>query len=424
MTNVTIEETTELKGTIKAPSSKSYTHRCIIAASLSDGRSQIHSPLFCDDTLATIKACTLFGVGIKQVGDGLEVFGSTELKAPTNEINCDESGSTIRFLTPVAAIAKGMTVLTGSPSLRKRPIGPLLVALEQLGVHCSSDRGFPPIMVFNGGIKGGKASLAGDVSSQFVTGLLLVCPLAQNSTQICLTTLLESKPYVELTLDIIRRHGIQVNTSSDLRIFEVPERQRYSPNDHHVPGDFSSTAFLMAAAVITNSHIKVENLSLDQPDSEILEILKRMGAEVEFAGNSVEISGGELKGIKIDAKDTPDLVPVCAALASFAKGTTKIYGARRLRIKESDRLSTLPSELRKMGVKIEEDEDGLMINGPCSLKGATVSSHNDHRIAMACAIVALKAEGRTQIIDAESVDKSYPNFFNDLRKLGGNVHVS
>ena len=424
MTNVIIEETAELKGFIRVPPSKSYTHRCIIAASLSKGKSRIFSPLFSDDTLATIKACSSLGISIEQMEDRLEILGSSELIAPKDEVDCGESASTIRFLAPIAALAKGETVLTGSPGLRRRPVGPLVSALEQLGVRCKSNRGFPPIIVFGGGIRGGNTSLVGDVSSQFVTGLLFACPLAENNTQILLTTSLESKPYVELTLDIIKKHGIHVDVSGDFRKFEVPGRQEYRPHDHTIPGDFSSAAFLLAAAAITGSHIRVENLSLNQPDSEIVEILGRMRINVKVRDGSIEVFRGELKGVIIDAKDTPDLVPVCAVLACFSKGTTKIYGAKRLRIKETDRLAALLSELRKMGAKIVENLDGLTIEGLCDLKGTTVNSHNDHRIAMACAIAALKARGKTEILRAECVSKSYPNFFNDLTKLGGNIHVS
>jgi 3-phosphoshikimate 1-carboxyvinyltransferase len=424
VTIITINETAEIGGALQAPPSKSYTHRGIIAASLSDGTTKIYSPLFCDDTLATIKACASFGIAIKKFDEGLVIEGSTKLKAPSGEIDCRASGSTIRFLTSVAAFANGKTILSGRSSLNKRPIDPLLKALRQLGVQCCSDNGFPPITVFNGGIKGGTASLEGDISSQFITSLLLACPMAEKKTQLRLITSLESKPYVELTLSVIRKHGIRVNASPDLRRFEIPSRQKYRPHDHHVPGDFSSAACLLAAATVTNSHIKINDLSLDQPDSEIIHILRRMGIEIKFEGCAAQVFGGKLKAINIDIKDVPDLVPICAVLACFADGTTKLSGGTRLRFKETDRLITISSELKKMGANIMRSKDDLIIKGPSNLKGTTVNSHNDHRIAMACAVAALRAKGKTKIIDAESVNKSYPGFFSDLKKLGVKINVS
>jgi len=420
--SIIVEETAELKGSIAAPPSKSYSHRCIIAASLSKGKSLIASPLFCDDTYATIKACTALGVSIKQADNSLEVVGPSQLKAPRAAIDCGESGSTIRFLAAVAALAKGKTVLTGSPGLLGRPIGPIVEALQQLGVDCTSNDGFPPVTVFGGGIRGGSASLVGDVSSQFVTGLLLACPMAERDTEIKLTTPLESKPYVELTIDVIRRHGVKMQASKGLRRFTIPGGQQYSPGNHSVPGDYSSASFLLVAAAITGSRIRVENLQPDQPDIAIIDILERMGADINVSDGVVEVSGGSLRGVDIDARDIPDLVPPCTVLACFSSGTTRILHAGRLRIKESDRLATLPSELRKMGAKIIEGEEGLTIRGPCELKGGRVSSSNDHRIAMACAVAALKARDKTEILGVECVDKSYPSFFEDLKKLGGDVH--
>lgn len=412
-----------LKGEVRAPSSKSYTHRAIIAASLAEGRSLIKSPLLADDTVATINACVSFGISIKQHKTGLSIVGSSELKAPPEAINCGDSASTIRFLTPVAALAKGRIVLDGNAGLRRRPIGPLIEALKELGVQCSSNKGFPPVTVVGGTLRGGRASLVGDVSSQFVTGLLFACPLAEEDTEIVLTTPLESKPYVRLTLDILRSHHIEITTSEDLRRFIIPGEQKYVPKDHEVPGDYSAAAFLLAAAAITDSEVTVKNLSSDQPDSEIMKILTEMGASVEVEERSVRVSGGKLRGIAIDAKDIPDLVPVCAALACVADGVTHIHGARRLRIKESDRLSSLSSELHKMGADVTEETEGLVIHGPNALRGATISPHGDHRIAMACAIAGLKAEGKTEILEAECVNKSYPNFFKDLKRLEAKVRV-
>lgn len=423
MTTIIVEETEKIDGIVYAPSSKSYTHRAVIAASLAEGKSRIYSPLFSDDTIATMDACSALGAKIEKREDGLTIFGTSILKSPKHQIDCRDSASTIRFLTPITALAQGKTVLTGNIGLRKRPIGPLINSLKQFGVHCFSNGGFPPVTVLNGGIRGGKVSLVGNISSQFITGLLFACPLAEKDSEIKLETNLESKPYVRLTLDVIKKHGIFIRTTKQLKSFQILKKQRYLAKNHIVPGDFSSAAFLLAAAVITDSCITVKNVSHNQPDSEIVGILKSMGVNVNVEKNSVQILNGRLDAVDIDASDIPDLVPVCSVLGCFSKGVTKIYNAKRLRFKESNRLHALTSELRKMGAEIMETDDGLIINGSCKLCGTSINPHGDHRIAMACAVAGLRAKGKTEILQAECVNKSYPEFFIDLEKLGANVYV-
>ena len=422
---VLIRETSELRGRVEAPSSKSYTHRAIIAASLAEGRSRLNKILFCDDSIATINACSMLGASIEKENDKLLIDGTSELTAPKEAIDCKESGSTIRFMTPIAALAKGITVLTGSPSLKKRPIGPLAESLEQLGVRCMSQAGFPPVKVFGGGIKGGKTSIAGNISSQFVSGLLLACPLAENDTEVILTTDLESRPYVELTLHVQREHSVIVKALEDFRRYSIPSGQKYKPFDHIVPGDFSSASLILSAAAVTNSNITVENLSprVNQPDSEIINILKSMNANVAIGEDWIKVSGGRLRGMDVDARNIPDLVPICAVLACFAEGETNIYNAERVRMKESDRLASISSELKKMGARITMHYDALTVSGPSELRGTTVDSHGDHRIAMACAVAALAARGETKILRAQCVGKSYPDFFEDLKSLGANLVV-
>ena len=352
----------------------------------------------------------------------LTVEGSTHLTAPQMAIDCGDSASTLRFLTALATLADGKTVLSGSARLRKRPIGPLVDALKQLGVDCHSNGNYPPATV-SSRLNGGQASLPGNISSQFLTGLLLACPQAPGNTTITLSSPLESRPYVTLTTSVIKKHGICIKTSRGPHVFEIPGNQRYKPARHDIPGDFSSAAFLMVAAAITQSHLVIENLPIDQPDSEIITIMRKMGVRIRHNSDRVEVLGGKLNGAQLDVRDTPDLVPPCAALAAFSEGETRIWGAERLRIKESDRLSALTSELRKLGVQIWEHEDGLAIRGPGRLTGTRVDSHNDHRIAMACAVVGLKAEGQTEIANGECVDKSYPEFYRDLNRIGGCVGV-
>jgi len=423
-----VTKTEKLEGSVEAPPSKAHTHRALIAAAISDGRSTIERPLVCEDTLATVEACSMLGAGVRSTGQGFTVEGAPRPATPEDVINCRDSGSTIRFMTPVCALADGITVLTGSASLRGRPMGPLLDALGQLGVRCHSARadGRPPIVVFGGGIEGGRASIRGDVSSQFVSGLLFAAPRARSRTEIRVTTRLESRPYVAMTLALLRDHGIGVDPSPDYRRFTVPPGQDYAPASHIIEGDYSSAAFLLAAASATESHVRVAGLPRKtlQGDQAIVTVLQRMGAHVEAGGDYVEVRGlpGGLRGAEVEVRDTPDLAPACAALACLARGRTVIRGGGRLRFKESDRIAALSAELGKMGGGVAGSGDGLVIEGG-RLHGAEVDSHRDHRVAMACAVAALGAEGTTVIHGIECVNKSYPGFVEDLRSLGAEAHV-
>ncbi|MEM2320553.1 MAG: 3-phosphoshikimate 1-carboxyvinyltransferase [Candidatus Bathyarchaeia archaeon] len=415
-----------LSGSVRAPPSKAHTHRAIIASSLSHGESLIYNALLCDDTLATINACRMLGAEITVLGDGvIRVRGEPRPKTPDDVIDCGESGSTMRFITPVCALAEGISVLTGGESLRRRPMAPLLDALGQLGVRCYSARGDgrPPIIVFGGGIRGGRAEIRGDVSSQFISGLLFATPMAQSDTHIYLLTPLESKPYVDITVDILMRHGVKTVSSGSL--FYVPSGQEYKPYNHDIEGDYSSAAFPLAAAAVTGSHIRVKNLLRDslQGDRRIIRILSDMGAIVDVGPDYVEVMGveGHLKPINVDMRDNPDLVPVCVVLACFADGESTIGGVRRLRFKESDRVEALLSELTKMGADIKALGESLIIHGGVRLHGVEIDPHRDHRIAMACAVAALGAKGETIIHDAECISKSYPNFIRDMRLLGADI---
>ena len=427
MTDVVVRRTARLKGEVCAPPSKAYTQRMLIAAALSSGTSKISGPLVSGDTEATLRAVEALGTKVKAAENCWSVEGVLPLKGAKEPIDCGESGATLRFMIPVAALALEPSVFLLGHSLEQRPIDPLLQSLEQLGVEAHSQRLADKASVFvkGGGILGGKTTMRGDVSSQFVSGLMFACPMARADTEITLTTPLESKGYVQMTKAVLTQHGIQVSISEDFGSLCIPSNQTYKPCDHRVPGDFSSAAFLLVAAAITHSEVRVKNLDLEteQGDRAILGVLKRMGVKGSVCEDRVEIDGecGLLKAIDVDARNIPDLVPVCAVLACYAEGTSKIHDAHRLRYKESDRLLSLYLELRKMGAQIDMDESSLTVKGPCALHGATIDPHNDHRIAMACAVAALGASGETVIQNAECVRKSYPRFFNDLRALGAEV---
>jgi 3-phosphoshikimate 1-carboxyvinyltransferase len=427
MTDVIIRRAEKLSGEVCAPPSKAYTQRMVIAAALSLGTSKITGPLVSNDTEATLRAVRALGARVNAAEGCWTVEGATPLKGAEEPIDCGESGATLRFMIPVAALATEPSVFIFGNSLEQRPIEPLLQSLRQLGVKASVQRRGvkASVQVQGGGIAGGKTAMRGDVSSQFVSGLMFACPKARTDTEITLTTPLESKGYVQMTRGVLAEHCIKVFISEDFGRLHVPSNQEYKQCDHKVPGDFSSAAFLLAAAAITHSEVRVKNLDYEttQGDKAIVGILKQMGSNVNVRSDQIEIEGkgGLLDAADVDARDIPDLVPVCTVLACYAKGTSKIHDAQRLRYKESDRLLSLYLELKKMGADITMDENSLTVKGPCALRGSTIDPHNDHRIAMACAVAALGASGETRIQNAECVKKSYPRFFNDLRVLGVDV---
>jgi 3-phosphoshikimate 1-carboxyvinyltransferase len=427
MANIIIEKTNRLVGTINAPSSKAYTHRAVIAASLSEGKSIINYASNCEDARVTIRACSMLGAEIDKENTILVVKGNSKPKTAENIIYCRGSGSTIRFMSSVCALADGVSVLSGNRSLKKRPMQQLLNGLKQLGVQCFSIKndGTPPLIIFGGGLKGGEASLVGNISSQFISSLLLSTPKAQNETKIKVTTELASKPYVMMTVDVLRKHNLKIDCSSNYDRFYVPCEQEYHCADHSIEGDYSSAAFILAAAAITKSNVKVKRLPSVtlQGDRIIINILRTMGVKVNSGDDYVEVINVDrkLSGFNINLNDAPDLVPICAVLASFAQGETTIKGVSRLRFKESDRIASLTSELTKMGSNIIATKDSLIIQGKSKLQGANIYSHNDHRIAMACSIAALGAEGKTKINGSDCIKKSYPNFVYDLRFLGGKI---
>ena len=421
MTNVIIKPVKALKGEVEAPPSKSYTHRILVAALLSNGKTVIEKTLVSDDTLATLEAIKTLGARVKQKDGFWEVDGQPLIETPEKPIDCRESGTTLRFMIPVAALAQRKTTFVMGPSLSKRPIKPLLQSLSDLGVKTQHNPS--SVVVYGGGINGGETALRGDISSQFISGLLFACPRAKKDTQISLTKPVESKGYIDMTVEVLCKHSIKVEGSKDYGSIRIPSGQDYKPFKHRVPGDFSSAAYLLAAAAITSSKIRIYNLDYTskQGDKAILEILRQTGVNVHVGENHVEVHGAINNPINIDAGDVPDLVPACTAIACYAEGRSEIRNAGRLRYKESDRLAALYTEFKKMGADITVEGDSLIIMGPCKLHGAAIDPYNDHRIAMACAVAALGAKGDSTIMNAECVGKSYPNFFRDLSLLGANI---
>ncbi|MFH1834977.1 MAG: 3-phosphoshikimate 1-carboxyvinyltransferase [Methanobacteriota archaeon] len=436
-----------ITGSVTAPSSKSYTHRAIICASLAPGVSHIHNPLESADIRETKRTIEALGARIVKQNGTLIVEGTENLTGEKLVQVCEDdkileiktlvhSGSSLRFLIPIAAVTKTKYPIffMRKGRLKERPIEPLLDVLNELGVKCKIEKiddNRDAVVIYprprkNIGeinhIGKRKIRMPGDISSQFITGLLFVLPRAPKVTLTIENLNPESKPYIELTLDVLKRFGIEIKASKGLDEFTIKPNQHYIPTEFTIEGDYSSGAFLLAAGAISGN-IEVDNLNpkSKQSDRAIVKILKRMGAKINLGKRSVSSKKSKLKGIRINLKDTPDLGPICATLGCFAEGKTTITGAEKLRVKESDRLSAITEELTKMGANIEEKRDGLIVHGVPELKGAIIDPHNDHRIAMACAVAALGAKGKTTIKNPKCVEKSYPNFFKDLKNLGAQV---
>ena len=414
-------ERSVVSGEVYAPPSKSYTHRAILIAALGPGGT-VKRPLISADTRATIAACEAFGARIA-LKDDIEIEGvSGKPQTPEDVINVLNSGTTMRFCSAVASLTNG-AVLTGDASIRSRPNGPLLSALNDLGVNAFSVRGNGKApLVIQGRMKGGVAKLNGSVSSQFLSALLIASPLSEGDIKIVIEGELKSRPYAEITLDMLMEAGAQIEAGK--QEFEVDGGQSYNLKNYTIPGDFSSASYPLAAAAVTGGEVVVRGvLPSRQGDSVIVDILRRMGAEISWdqVAGVLRIRGGELKGVDVDASMTPDLVPTIAVLGSLAKGKTVVSNAEHVRHKETDRLHAMATELSKMGANIKERPDGLEIVGG-ELHGCDVKGYDDHRIVMALAIAGMAA-GKTRIDTAECVDVSYPGFFQEMVSMGARISV-
>ncbi len=407
----------QIHGTLIPPPSKSVTHRALVCSALAGGRSKIRSPLMSEDTDATRRVLGQLGVKISCRGGAWEVDGGT-FGEPASDLHCGESGTTLRFVTALCSLVNGECKLKGGPSLSKRPVGPLVNGLRQLGVKCDSTGGLPPVTVKgNGRLPGGDAAIPGDISSQFVSAILIATPRGEKDTTLRLTTGLESRPYVELTMEVQRIFGVSVESSDDMEEFRI-ERQSYRPADVTVERDWSAAAFLLGAGALAG-RVTVEDLNMrsSQADTAIIGILNEMGATIADNGDSITVEKAPLSGIELDLSDFPDLFPVVASLCAAASGRSMLSGLKRLRIKESDRVAAIMGGLEGMGVKCELIGDVLKIEGGSS-RGCFVDPWGDHRIAMAFSILGLAAEGETTILNVECVSKSYPGFWGDLEALG------
>jgi 3-phosphoshikimate 1-carboxyvinyltransferase len=414
----------KIRGVITAPSSKSLSHRALVAASLARGTSRIANILLCDDVKHTMEGLKKLGIRIERKGTSVTIHGTGGLLQPSHKpIHLGSSGTSMRFLTTLSALVPGETVLTGDTRLCERPMGDIMQPLKDQGVTVVSQRGnnCPPLTIRGGTLRGGEVQVGGDVSSQFISALLLVSPMAQNATIIHATNM-HSTPYINLTVDIMKQFGVRI-TRPDRQTFIVKSGQAYKSGRHTIEGDFSSSSYLFAAAAITGSSITVNNLHSHstQGDAYFLTLLSKMGCTVHMEKNCIHVSGTtSLSSINADLGDHPDIVQSLAVTAAFAKGKTVISNISHLKHKETDRLRSTVLELNAMGILASSDDHSLTIIGGHP-KGAIIDTHNDHRMAMSFAVAGLAASGKTLIQHAEVVHKSHPSFFNDLASLGAHI---
>ena len=420
--NCRVEKST-ISGRIVCPSNKSYTHRAIFLASMADGKSMIKNILKSGDTNATVNACRNFGVEIKEIGNNLAVKSTGELKLQNNIIDAANSGTTIRIVTAISALLDDEIVLTGDSSLKKRPMQPLLDALGSLGAKCNSSAGKPPITV-SGRIKGGKVTISGNISSQFISAMMIIAPKLENGILLNIKGKLVSKPYVDATIISMKKFGVNVRTEIPYKKYVIPS-QNYKSTAFTVPSDFSSLALLLSASVLVGENLTIEISLGDMPqaDEAIIDILEILGVVVTLDKNTIKIkSPKKLNGGKFDLSNSPDLIPAIAILALKASKPIEIFNVKHARYKETDRIAILARELSKLGIKVVEKNDGLILRNTGSLTGGNLNSENDHRLFMAFCIAGMYV-GNCTISDPESVEISYPNFISEMKRIGCKIFL-
>ena len=428
-----VKNISNIGGVVKAPPSKSYSHRAVILASLANGTSKLYDMLYSEDTLASINVCMSLGAKITKTDEYLEVMGTGGKlhNSSKNPIDLANSGTTLRLMTSVSALSDNDVILTGDESLQTRPMDLLMESVKSLGVTAESlkDNGKAPILI-KPGYAGGETNISGSVSSQYISSILISSPLSDEGVTLFVLPEFKSRPYVDMTLDIMKKFGVKVlkgfyikhddctKEHKNCRIDEFKvKKQSYIPCDYTVEGDYSSASYLLAAIAINGGHAKVLNLfkNSKQGDKLILEILEKMGADITVHGDHVEISSdGNLKGIDINLSNAPDLLITVAVLAAMAEGTTNITGVKHARVKETDRIDTTCRQLEKLNCKLEEFEDGMSITG--GVTGGVVDSCGDHRLAMAFSLIGLKHD--IEIVNGEVFDVSFPNFIEAMAEIG------
>ena len=431
--NLKVKNISDIGGVVKAPPSKSYSHRAVILASLAKGTSRLYDMLYSEDTLASIRVCQSLGAEITRNDDYLEVIGTGGKlhNSSENPIDLANSGTTLRLMTTVSALADNDVVLTGDESLQTRPMDLLLESVKSLGIDAKSinDNGKAPILI-KPGYGGGETNISGSVSSQYISSIIISSPLSKKGVTLFVLPEFKSRPYVDMTLDIMKKFGVKVfkgfyvkhddcsKSHQSCRIDEFKiKKQDYTACDYTVEGDYSSASYLLAAIAINGGHAKILNLfkNSKQGDKLILDILRKMGADIKVYDNYVEISSeGKLKGIDVDLSNAPDLLITVAVLAAMAEGTTNITGVKHARVKETDRIDTTCRQLEKLNCSLKEFEDGMSITGGVS--SGVVDSCGDHRLAMAFSLIGLKHD--IEITNGEVFDVSFPDFIESMAEIG------
>jgi 3-phosphoshikimate 1-carboxyvinyltransferase len=419
--SIEIHPSGPVRGTIRPPGSKSITNRALVCAALAEGESLLTGALDSEDTRVMLESLGRLGVAVEHnpVAATVRVAGcGGRLPAGPVDLYVANSGTTARFLTAMLSLGQGVYRLDGTPRMQERPIADLLDALRQLGVEVVSESpgGCPPVVVRGRGLRGGRATIAGNISSQFLSGLLLVAPYADTDVELTVEGTLVSRPYIDMTLAVMASFGVQVQNADPCR-FIIPAAQHYRGQHYAIEPDASAASYFFAAAAITQGEATVEGLSRDslQGDVAFADCLARMGCDVRCSADSITVVGHPLSGIDVDMNAISDTAQTLAAVALFAEGSTTIRGIAHIRHKETDRIHALAVELRKLGAAVEERPDGLTVT-PGVLRGAEIDTYDDHRMAMSLALPGLVVPG-VVIRDPGCTAKTYPRFFEDLKRL-------
>ncbi|MCP4364599.1 MAG: 3-phosphoshikimate 1-carboxyvinyltransferase [Planctomycetes bacterium] len=411
-----------VEGTIRVPGSKSLTNRALVVAALAEGESTINGALFSEDTEYMSSALRDLGFSIKELPDETKFIINGQggkVPAGTAKLFVGNSGTAMRFLTAFVALGQGSFELDGVERMRQRPIQPLLDCLAQLGADAKSvsGSGCPPVLVAANGLEGGRAVMRGDVSSQYFTAVLLSAPYARAEVELAVEGDLVSKPYVDMTIGLMEKFGVEVSCHN-LNSFFIKAGQRYRPMTYDIESDASNASYFLAAAAVTGGRVRVLGIPHDslQGDTRFADILHQMGAKVHRGDDFIEVEGGaQLSGIDINLEDCPDLAQTLAAVAVFASGKTRVRGVANLRVKETDRIKAVVTELERMGIRAQEHEDGFEIE-PGQPKPATIETYDDHRMAMSFSLIGLRANG-IKIKNPNCVAKTFPGYFEELKKL-------
>lgn len=412
MSQITIHKS-KISGKINAPASKSASQRAIAMALFADGETVLKNYTACNDSEIALQVIQKLGAKVEKNDTTIKITGG--FNPQTDSIFCGESGLSIRMFTPICALHDKEITINATGSLLKRPVDMIAETLQSLDVEFSTNNSFPPIRI-KGKIAGGKTKIDGSISSQFLTGMLVALPNASENSVLEVSNL-KSTPYIDLTIEILENFGVKI-INKNYEIFEIEGSQKFKNIEYNIEGDWSGAAFLLVAGAI-GGRVKVKNLQINskQADKEIITVLKNVGARVEISENEIFIEKNNLQTFKFDATNCPDLFPPLATLAAVCEGVSEIMGVKRLFHKESNRAEVLKNEFQKLGIKIELHDDLMKIYGQKNIKGGTIHSNNDHRIAMAGAVLGTISEKGITIENSESVSKSYPHLYDDIAKI-------